>query len=471
MSAAPRTRERWRGIDDTVCFVAEAFFFGVFSMRWCLLARRRRPFRGNRSRRRLRRERGRPAAATRVRTRARVDPTTRLRASFTYRVVLLILVGSTRHRVRAREDASTRLPEPRSRPGVDFVDPPRRRHSRERRRRGGYSSRTIPGRSGRSPITIDPSSASVPLLRLGSLVVPRASGGESVINRFAARPLGSPSRRRRRVFDFDFVLVLVSRRRGSRARPRRAFVRTSLPPHRDGGERARRSIGAPPRRVRRLVSRYLILSICLLNLKKKKKGDPPRMRTYTRSVENRARRGGDVGFRNNRVEPVAALDRAPTRRVDRDRGAGMQKYPAPDDVTRAAARPAPSLKIQSRAERETKTSSPSEYPHRAGGDPPSAYVHLPPLACSSASSPRYCNNRTREASLRTALRFFLAAVHRGVNHRGNLLDLRAELLLDAEEVEAIVVGDEVDGDAEMAEAARNGRRGEGTSRSSWGSQS
>ena len=31
MSAAPRTRERWRGIDDTVCFVAEAFFFGVFS--------------------------------------------------------------------------------------------------------------------------------------------------------------------------------------------------------------------------------------------------------------------------------------------------------------------------------------------------------------------------------------------------------------------------------------------------------
>ena len=310
-------------------------------MRWCLLARRRRPFRGNRSRRRLRRERGRPAAATRVRTRARVDPTTRLRASFTYRVVLLILVGSTRlDRVRAREDASTRLPEPRSRPGVDFVDPPRRRHSRERRRRGGYSSRTIPRRDGADdrPSPIVPSSASVPLLRLGSLVVPRASGGESVINRFAARPLGSPSRRRRRVFDFDFVLVLVSRRRGSRARPRRAFVRTSLP-HRDGGERARRSIGAPPRRVRRLVSRYLILSICLLNLKKKKKGDPLRMRTYMRSVENRARRGGDVGFRNNRVEPVAALDRAPTRRVDRDRGAGMQKYPAPDDVTRAAARP------------------------------------------------------------------------------------------------------------------------------------
>ena len=67
------------------------------------------------------------------------------------------------------------------------------------------------------------------------------------------------------------VFVLVSRRRGSRARPRRAFVRTSLPPHRDGGERAPRSIGAPPRRVRRLVSRYLILSICLLHLKKKKR--------------------------------------------------------------------------------------------------------------------------------------------------------------------------------------------------------
>lgn len=163
-----------------------------------MLARRRRPSRGNRSRRRLARKRGRPAAATRDRTRARVDATTRLRASFTYRVVLLILVGSTPlDRVRAREDASTRLPEPGSQPGVDFVDPPRRRHSRVRR--GGYSSRTTPRRSGRSPIT-DRS-----IVHLRSSPPPRVArrsegvGGECVINRFAARPLGSPSRRRRRV--------------------------------------------------------------------------------------------------------------------------------------------------------------------------------------------------------------------------------------------------------------------------------
>ena len=93
-----------------------------------------------------------------------------------------------------RVDAS---PRTRVRPGVDFVDPPRRRHSRVRR--GGYSSRTTPRRSGRSPIT-DRS-----IVHLRSSPPPRVArrsegvGGECVINRFAARPLGSPSRRRRRV--------------------------------------------------------------------------------------------------------------------------------------------------------------------------------------------------------------------------------------------------------------------------------
>jgi hypothetical protein len=113
-----------------------------------------------------------------------------------------------------------------------FLRPPAPRRRLSRERRGGYSSRTTPRRSGRSPI-IDRS-----IVRVRSSPPPRVArrsegvGGESVIHRFAARPLGFSSRRRRRVF------VPVSRRRGSRARPRRAFVRTSLPPHRDGGERS-----------------------------------------------------------------------------------------------------------------------------------------------------------------------------------------------------------------------------------------
>mmetsp|Transcript_11992 Transcript_11992/g.50212 ORF Transcript_11992/g.50212 Transcript_11992/m.50212 type:complete len:251 (+) Transcript_11992:284-1036(+) len=54
-------------------------------------------------------------------------------------------------------------------------------------------------------------------------------------------------------------------------------------------------------------------------------------------------------------------------------------------------------------------------------------------------------------------RFFFfdsAAVHRRVDHRRDLLDLRAELLLDAEQVEPVVVGDEVHGDAEVPESPR-----------------
>mmetsp|Transcript_1728 Transcript_1728/g.7123 ORF Transcript_1728/g.7123 Transcript_1728/m.7123 type:complete len:213 (-) Transcript_1728:1117-1755(-) len=54
-----------------------------------------------------------------------------------------------------------------------------------------------------------------------------------------------------------------------------------------------------------------------------------------------------------------------------------------------------------------------------------------------------------------AISFFdSAAVHRRVDHRRDLLDLRAELLLDAEQVEPVVVGDEVHGDAEVPESPR-----------------
>ena len=48
----------------------------------------------------------------------------------------------------------------------------------------------------------------------------------------------------------------------------------------------------------------------------------------------------------------------------------------------------------------------------------------------------------------------LTAVHGWVDLRGDLLDLCAELLLNAEEVEAVLVCDEVSRDTEMSEMSR-----------------
>ena len=153
--------ERWRGPDETVFwfFCRRSFFFF-----WCFFNAVTSVCASSSS------VSSKPLATTalaRSRSPRRRDPGSnpgsrrrdaRLSASFTYRVVLLILVGSTPlDRVRCG-----------TRPGVDVADPPRAG-------RGGYSSRTTPGRSGRSHITIDPSSTSVPLLLLGSLVVPRAA--------------------------------------------------------------------------------------------------------------------------------------------------------------------------------------------------------------------------------------------------------------------------------------------------------
>ena len=47
----------------------------------------------------------------------------------------------------------------------------------------------------------------------------------------------------------------------------------------------------------------------------------------------------------------------------------------------------------------------------------------------------------------------LAAVHGRVDGGRDLLDLSPELLLDAEEVEPVVVSDEVDGDTQVAETS------------------
>ena len=136
-------------------------------------------------------------------------------------------------------------------------------------------------------------------------------GGESVINRFAAVPSGLVRG------GVDASSPVSS--------SRDAAVRTSLPPHRDGGERAVHPSARRPV-ARLLESRYLILSYLSATSKKEK-------RKTNRARFSVARAGGRLRFRNDREEPVAALVRAPTRRIDRDRGAGMQKYPAPDDVT------------------------------------------------------------------------------------------------------------------------------------------
>ena len=48
----------------------------------------------------------------------------------------------------------------------------------------------------------------------------------------------------------------------------------------------------------------------------------------------------------------------------------------------------------------------------------------------------------------------LGHVERRVNHLGDRLDLRAQLALDTVQTEAVLVRDEVDGDAEVAEPSR-----------------
>ena len=200
--------ERWRGPDETVFLVLlSPKLFWCFSMRLRLCARRRRLFLRNRSRRRH-------AFAVAPPARPGFEPglrgATRLSASFTYRVVRLILVGSTPLDRSPVRDAARRR---------DVADPPLARDAgvlTNDNPQDGADDRT--SRSIHRP-------ASVPLLRLGSLVVPRGRRRRIRNKSIRRRPLWSRSAAASRVF----ARLLVSRRRRSC---------TSLPPHRDGSERA-----------------------------------------------------------------------------------------------------------------------------------------------------------------------------------------------------------------------------------------
>ena len=201
---------------DGVIFCRRSFFFGVFSMRVRLCARRRRPFLRNRSRRRLWRVRGRPAGATRVRTRARVDATHA--SAPRSRIVWSYSSWSVRHRSTASDAGrgpASMSPTPRAR---DAGGTPREQPQ------DGADDRT--SRSIHRPRPFLSSS-----LGRSSFRGRRRRIRNKSIRR---RPLWSRSRRRRRVF----ARLLVSRRR-------RSYFSSSSSRRR----RARcPSIGAPPRR-------------------------------------------------------------------------------------------------------------------------------------------------------------------------------------------------------------------------------
>ena len=163
-------------------------------MRVRLCARRRRPF--------LRNRRSRTTALALFAVARRRDPGSnpgsrrrdaRLSASFTYRVVLLILVGSTPlDRVRCG-----------TRPGVDLADPSSR------------DAGVLLANNPRTERTIAHHDRSIVHVRSSPppWVARRSEGGggESVINRFAAVPSGLV----RGGTSTRFARLLVSRRRRS----------------------------------------------------------------------------------------------------------------------------------------------------------------------------------------------------------------------------------------------------------------
>ena len=161
--------------------------------------------------------RGRPAGATRVRTRARVDATHA--SAPRSRIVWSYSSWSVRHRSTASDAGRG--------PGVDVADPIAGRSCRGPREQpqDGADDRT--SRSIHRPRPFLSSS-------LGRSSRSEGGGGESVINRFAAVPSGLVRGGVGRVF----ARLLVSRRR-------RSYFSSSSSRRR----RARcPSIGAPPRR-------------------------------------------------------------------------------------------------------------------------------------------------------------------------------------------------------------------------------
>ena len=332
MSAAPRTRERWRGTDETGFLLPKLFFFWCFfnalvsvsasssSVSWKPLAttalartrspRRRDPGSNPGPRRRddtpsrlvhvscglthldrFDAARPRPSAGRRVDASPRTRDAARRR--FRRPLASAPLARATRRVLLANNPETERtIAHHRSfhRPRPFLSSASGRSSFRGRRRR--IRNKSIRGASPRVSFA-----AAASRLRLRPrLATPRLAGSSSssVRSYFSS----SSSRRRRARSSIH--------RRAAPSRPS-SGVQVPNPVH-------------------------------LSATSKKEKKRRPTAYVYAVGRESRAP-GGDVGFRNNREEPVAALVRAPTRRVDRDRGAGMQKYPAPDDVTRATARP------------------------------------------------------------------------------------------------------------------------------------